>query len=817
MFLANSVKAKNSKLGASWLWTFSLVMLLAGGPISYAASPVSDHPPVEPNTMLMPWPMNIEREKGELHLTGHWQLKLEGKASEHKDWVIQALANNELSIEPNQQANRLTIKVEETNTRYPSIDSQYSYQLSVGENGVTITASQIWGALAAIQTLAQLTYQQQQLAFYQISDYPRFVWRGLLIDSVRHFMPLDVIKRQLRGMAAAKLNVFHWHLTDDQGWRFESVHYPKLQQLASDGQYYTRAQIKELVQYAASLGIRVVPELDLPGHASAIAVAYPELIAKPGEYQMERHWGVFEPLLDPSNEAVYTFADKLVGELAELFPDSYLHIGGDEIYPPQWKDSEKIQAFMAKNNLQNETQLHAYFNLRLQKILAKHHKHMMGWDEIYDEQLPRDILIQSWRGLDSIRQFASQGYQGILSTGFYIDQPQYSDFHYRNDPQKVVYEAESETGISSHVDLAGTKHWQRYALTIPRLKGSSVKGDLTLLYDADNQVSGYLSLNNQTARIIANVWRAQDIVSFEVDSWMGPLRFHMGLNSDCEQWVMIGNASYSLESQLIESRKGNRVTQAYAPLAELTDPQKQNILGGEAALWSEMVTAGNIDLRLWPRLFVVAERLWSKASRRNIMLTHLYERLNTINGYAAEVVGLSHRQQQKSWPAAKLPQDKQAAFEVFSQLLEPAHYYTRHHLKFRQDLYHQMAPLNRMADYLPVESLAIQQLLTPLKEFKTPDKAVLNELAIKLSQWQQAGDILKTEFSRSGTLSDYSAVFNKSKASLDLMQELVSQCSELSIEQLKDYRQRFHRLAQVEQEMVVALAANADILLRVCM
>nr|VUD32835.1 Beta-hexosaminidase [Raoultella sp. NCTC 9187] len=141
-------------------------------------------------------------------------------------------------------------------------------------------------------------------------------------------MPLDAIKRQIDGMAAAKLNVFHWHLTDDQGWRFASTRYPKLQQQASDGLFYTQAQMKEIVRYATDRGIRVVPEIDMPGHASAIAVAYPELMSAPGPYQMERHWGVLKPVLDPSKEATYAFAEAMIGELAAIFPDPYLHIGG---------------------------------------------------------------------------------------------------------------------------------------------------------------------------------------------------------------------------------------------------------------------------------------------------------------------------------------------------------------------------------------------------------------------------------------------------------------------------------------------------------
>ena len=160
-----------------------------------------------------------------------------------------------------------------------------------------------------METLLQLMQngaENTSIPWVTIEDSPRFPWRGLLLDSARHFLPIPDIKRQIDGMAAAKLNVLHWHLTDDQGWRFSSKRYPKLTQLASDGLFYTPEQMREIVRYAAERGIRVVPEIDMPGHASAIAVAYPELMSAPGPYAMERHWGVLKPVLDPTKEATYT-------------------------------------------------------------------------------------------------------------------------------------------------------------------------------------------------------------------------------------------------------------------------------------------------------------------------------------------------------------------------------------------------------------------------------------------------------------------------------------------------------------------------------
>lgn len=183
----------------------------------------------------------------------------------------------------------------------PLPDSDESYKLTVDANGVNISANTRFGALRAMETLLQLMQngaENTSIPWVTIEDSPRFPWRGLLLDSARHFLPIPDIKRQIDGMAAAKLNVLHWHLTDDQGWRFTSKRYPKLTQLASDGLFYTPEQMREIVRYAAERGIRVVPEIDMPGHASAIAVAYPELMSAPGPYAMERHWGVLKPVLD---------------------------------------------------------------------------------------------------------------------------------------------------------------------------------------------------------------------------------------------------------------------------------------------------------------------------------------------------------------------------------------------------------------------------------------------------------------------------------------------------------------------------------------
>jgi len=267
-----------------------------------------------------------------------------------------------------------------------------------------------------------------------IQDTPRFRWRGLMIDCGRHFMPVDVIKRTLEGMAAVKLNVFHWHLSEDQGFRMESRAFPGLSGQGSDGLFYTQEQARGIVEYARDRGIRVVPEFDMPGHSTAWFVGYPDLASAPGPFHIEREFGVFDPVMDPTRESTYKFLDTFIAEMAVIFPDHFMHIGGDENNGVEWKANPRIQAFMREHNLQNTAALQNYFNQRLLKILEKHGKHMIGWDEILTPDLPKDVVVQSWRGFDSLAAGAKAGYSSILSAGYYLNLMNTAAAHYLVDP-----------------------------------------------------------------------------------------------------------------------------------------------------------------------------------------------------------------------------------------------------------------------------------------------------------------------------------------------------------------------------------------------
>jgi hexosaminidase len=312
-----------------------------------------------------------------------------------------------------------------------------SYHLEVAPTKVILSAPNPLGILHGLQTFLLLVKTGPQgfsVAAVTIDDKPRFPWRGLMIDSGRHFIPLDVIRRNLDGMEAVKMNVFHWHLSEDQGFRIESKTFPLLQEKGSDGLYYTKDEVRGILAYARDRGIRVIPEFDMPGHAGSWFVGYPDLASGQGPYHIERKWGVFDPAMDPTRESTYAFLDRFIGEMTALFPDAYFHIGGDECNGKEWDANPRIQQFKREHDLKTDAALQAYFTGRVQKLVTLHHKITIGWDEVLQPDTPKDVVIQSWRGQKSLAQAARRGYSGILSSGYYIDLNESAAQHYAVDP-----------------------------------------------------------------------------------------------------------------------------------------------------------------------------------------------------------------------------------------------------------------------------------------------------------------------------------------------------------------------------------------------
>ncbi|MFL6227173.1 MAG: beta-N-acetylhexosaminidase [Pyrinomonadaceae bacterium] len=395
---------------------------------------------------LMPVPASVRFNAGRLAVTKSFSVAARGFVDDRlRAGVARAVRRLEgrtvlelpTGLASDMNAATLVIECQKAGQLVPSVEEDESYSLEVTDRQALLRAPTVVGALHGLETFLQLVAGDRE-GFYvpavEIKDAPRFRWRGLLIDVGRHYEPLEVLKRNLDAMAAVKLNVFHWHLSEDQGFRIESKKFPKLTGMGSDGLFYTQDEAREIIAYARERGIRVVPEFDIPGHSTSWLVGYPELGSAPGPYKIERGAGIFEPALDPTNEEVYKFLDTFFGEMAALFPDAYLHIGGDENEGKQWDRNPRIQAFMKAHGIKDNRALQTYFNQRLLKILTKHGKRMMGWDEIFQPSLPKDVVIHSWRGAESLAAAAKQGYDGILSAGYYIDLIFPASDHYKADP-----------------------------------------------------------------------------------------------------------------------------------------------------------------------------------------------------------------------------------------------------------------------------------------------------------------------------------------------------------------------------------------------
>jgi len=329
------------------------------------------------------------------------------------------------------------VKVDGPGMAVQGLDEDESYSLTVGSSQAELDAATVVGAIRGLETFLQLAESDSSgffLPVVQIQDQPRFRWRGLMIDVARHFEPVDVIERNLDAMAAVKLNVFHWHLSDDQGFRIESRRFPKLQEDGSDGFFYTQEQAREVIRYARDRGIRVVPEFDLPAHSSAWFAGYPQFASLPGLYAVERKFGVFDNAFDPTREDTYKFLDRFIEEMADLFPDAYVHIGGDESNGKQWDANPAIQVFMKHHQMADNDALQAYFTQQVEQILTRHGKRTVGWDEIMSPDLPKNVVVQTWRGADSLDAGARLGFDGLLSAGYYLDAMETAAAHYAVDP-----------------------------------------------------------------------------------------------------------------------------------------------------------------------------------------------------------------------------------------------------------------------------------------------------------------------------------------------------------------------------------------------
>jgi len=340
------------------------------------------------------------------------------------------------------------------------------YEIEVNEQAVVLRAADSAGFLYAVQSIRQLLPPEietqslvkdilWQIPSIKINDSPRFPWRGLHLDVGRYYFPVNFIKRFIDLMALFKMNTFHWHLTEDQGWRIEIKKYPKLIEVGSrrsatpfpadrgmlDGHsyigYYTQEQIQEVVAYAAQRCITVVPEIEMPGHACAALASYPELGCTGGPYQVRTFWGVEDDVFCAGNEQVFTFLEDVLGEVLELFPGPFIHIGGDECPKVRWAACPKCQARIQQEGLKDEHELQSYFIRRIERFLNSKSRRLIGWDEILEGGLAPGATVMSWRGIEGGIEAAREGHDVVMSPtdNCYLDYYQSDD--YEKEPPAI--------------------------------------------------------------------------------------------------------------------------------------------------------------------------------------------------------------------------------------------------------------------------------------------------------------------------------------------------------------------------------------------
>ena len=502
---------------------------------------------------IMPLPATAVQGTGSLSVDHGLQVVFEGYTEPRLDRA-QTRFLDTLSREtgilkvPTQpsKAGKFVIKTAGPSAPVQQLGEDESYHLEVAPTGVSLTAPNPLGVLHGLQTFLQLVHSTPAgfaVGAVTIDDKPRFPWRGLMIDSGRHFMPLDVIRENLNGMEAVKMNVFHWHLSEDQGFRVESKTFPLLQEKGSDGLYYTQDQVKGILEYARDRGIRIIPEFDMPGHATAWFVGYPDLASGRGPYQIERHWGVFDPAMDPTRESTYEFLDKFIGEMTALFPDAYFHIGGDECNGKEWDANPRIKQYMQEHHIKDDAGLQAYFTGRVQKLVTNHHKITVGWDEVLQPDTPHDVIIQSWRGQDSLAEAARRGYRGILSAGYYIDLNQSAADHYAVDPL-----------------VSGT------ATLTPEQESHILGGEATMWteYSTPENINGRTW--PRTAAIAERLWSAQSVKD--------PSSMYQRLDTLSQKLAYYGLPYQSVREQMIRRLSGYTDTAPLKVLASVVQPPR---------------------------------------------------------------------------------------------------------------------------------------------------------------------------------------------------------------------------------------------------
>lgn len=621
----------------SFRGAFSLLLALA---IAATTAPAAPAVAAGDRPALMPMPQAASFQPGALAMTGALAPDWSNCRSPALDRAVARLQGD---------IDHLTGVAPDPNQRVPLVIScsrpvatlgwsgDEGYRLVVSADKIRIDAEGPAGVIRAFATLRQLVTLrtgQPALSFATITDAPRFAWRGVMLDVARHFIEIGTIKRQIDAMERVKLNVLHLHLSDDQAFRVESRAFPKLTAYAADRRFYTQAEMRDLVAYAADRGILVVPEFDVPGHSRAIVESYPEIGARSAKPGLA---GLHDVALNPASPATYRFLTKLVGEMARLFPGPYFHIGGDEVSETVWADNDAVKALMAREQLASKRDVESYFARRAVEIVRNAGKIAIGWEEISGGDLPADVIVQAWQSSNATAHATAKGHRTIVSAGYYLDLLMPADFHYAIDP-------------------------------------------------ADPSAAGWTPAEAERAR------RASPLI-------------------------------------------GKILTDALVakPLPPLSPEQEKLILGGEAALWSEIVTDEMVDHRLWPRAAAIAERFWSPATVRDAV--DMYRRLSAVQDQL-NVTGLFEQRGRDAMTRRLAPGDADPVATLLD-IVTPVRNMAHDHrilavLRGKQIV----QPLNALADAAPADSLLAHRFERDAARLVTGERDVAAGLRAQLTIWR---------------------------------------------------------------------------------
>lgn len=592
----------------------------------------------------MPYPKDLKSADGQLRITPAFSVSV---ASAKDDKLLEDAANRFLfrlkgrtgsTVKQewavlNQIVDKPTLSINVKNKAAMTLGVDESYRLNVDSERIELSANTTIGALRGLETLFQIISADASGYFVpgcSVDDAPRFKWRGMMVDVARHFLPFSILKKQVDAMAMVKLNVLHIHLSDDDGFRVESKAFPKLHELGSNGRYYTHAELKDLVKYAADRGIMIVPEFDSPGHTRSWLAGYPELASQPGPYKPGPRFQFDEnakqadlmkavmsgptPTIDPTREEVYKFFDKFFAEMASIFPAPYLHIGADENNGAAWNSNPKIVEFMKSKGMKDMHELQSYFVKRLYDILKKYNRTTLTWQEAYAESLPKDVIVQAWIAAGGFMkatpplEIADKGNQVIISTGSYLD-----------------------LFLPAHVH--------------------------------------YLNPN-------------------------------------------------------------------------IPSEASANVLGGEAALWSEIVDENSFETRAWPRAAAIAERLWSPASKTDV--DDMYQRLYQLSDRLEEM-GLNHRLNIRRMLSQLSNGTNINAASTVLETLAPYKGYRRLAGTMMQPMYlkYESNPLVGLPDFTEVDSETEFEFRKLISQYlKHNDQSAKKEIEAKLNQWKEASSKL---------------------------------------------------------------------------